>query len=162
MFNQASLNVLLETHQWASRRLMKAIGALSEEQFTQEVGGSFGSIAKTLNHLVGSAELAAAALKGEPWQGLGLERDREVLSQRWEAAEGEIQELVGLVEGPVPFQPPGVPPGLTLTVWQLVHQHVIHGAYHRGQLIHMIRQVGGRPVSTDPAAFHLKESGQIP
>ena len=48
------LRVLFQYNLWADRRLMDACAPLTNEQFTRELGSSFGSVSGTLAHLYGA------------------------------------------------------------------------------------------------------------
>jgi uncharacterized damage-inducible protein DinB len=44
---------LYEYDRWANNRVLQAVSALSAEQFTRNLGGSFGSVRDTLVHIIG-------------------------------------------------------------------------------------------------------------
>lgn len=45
--------MLYEYDRWANRRVLQAVSALSPEQFTRDLGGSFRSVRDTLLHIIG-------------------------------------------------------------------------------------------------------------
>ncbi len=49
--NLQDLRTLLDFHYWARDRVLDAVGALTPEQFTRDMGSSFSSIRDTLVHL---------------------------------------------------------------------------------------------------------------
>jgi len=47
------IQLLFEYDRWANRRVLRAVSALSTEQFTRDLGGSFRSVRNTLVHILG-------------------------------------------------------------------------------------------------------------
>ncbi|MBZ5617526.1 MAG: hypothetical protein LAQ69_02150 [Acidobacteriia bacterium] len=45
--------MLYEYDRWANNRVLRALSALSPEQFTRDLGGSFRSVRDTLVHIIG-------------------------------------------------------------------------------------------------------------
>jgi uncharacterized damage-inducible protein DinB len=48
------IQLLYEYDRWANNRVLRVVSALSAEEFTRELGGSFHSVRGTLVHIVGS------------------------------------------------------------------------------------------------------------
>ena len=51
--NKDDIQLLYEYDRWANNRVLRAVCALCEEQFTRDLGGSFRSVRDTLLHIVG-------------------------------------------------------------------------------------------------------------
>src|SRR5215468_6893717 len=51
--NKQDIQFLFEYDRWANDRVLKAVSALSTEQFTRDLGGSFRSVRDTLVHILG-------------------------------------------------------------------------------------------------------------
>jgi uncharacterized damage-inducible protein DinB len=51
--NKDDIRLLYEYDRWANNRVLQAAGALNDEQFTRDLGGSFGSVRDTLLHIIG-------------------------------------------------------------------------------------------------------------
>ena len=47
------IQLLYEYDRWANNRVLQAVSALSVEQFTRDLGGSFRSVRDTLLHIIG-------------------------------------------------------------------------------------------------------------
>src|SRR5580693_473426 len=47
------IQLLFEYDRWANRRVLRAASALSHEEFTRDLGGSFRSVRNTLVHILG-------------------------------------------------------------------------------------------------------------
>jgi uncharacterized damage-inducible protein DinB len=50
---KADIDLLYECDRWANNRALHAVSALSAEEFTRDLGGSFRSVRDTLVHIVG-------------------------------------------------------------------------------------------------------------
>src|SRR5262245_56239485 len=61
---------LIAFHYWARNRMMDAVEFLSPEQFTREIGGSFGSIRNTVVHTLSAECVWLSRWKGEPLPGM--------------------------------------------------------------------------------------------
>ncbi len=47
------IQLLHEYDRWANNRVLQAVSAMSAEQFTRDLGGSFRSVRDTLVHIIG-------------------------------------------------------------------------------------------------------------
>lgn len=140
---------------WADGQLLEACAALTPEQYTKELGGSFPSLQATVAHLAGAAKLWSLRLAGEPYGGLLPSADipdvctakarlAEAyavfarIAPEWEREPTEIFRFRNIA---------GVDKAI---VRWIVFRHIVnHGSYHRGQIANMLRQLGVKPPSTD-------------
>jgi uncharacterized damage-inducible protein DinB len=160
------IQLLYEYDRWANNRILRAVSALSAEQFTRDLGGSFRSVRDTLVHIIGGEWIWLAYWR-EPSPNSAFVADlrarRDVLfnpdafpnvaavQAKWAEVEKEQSEFVNLVTNEslgemVPFR---------TTQIRLAHlmQHVAnHSTYHRGQVVLMMRQLDAEPLATD---FHV-------
>jgi uncharacterized damage-inducible protein DinB len=160
------IRLLYEYDRWANNRVLRAVSALSPEQFTRDLAGSFRSVRDTLVHIIGGewgwltywkASSHSAAFLADLW-------DRHdalfhpvafpnlaAVRLKWEEVEKEQTEFVSsLTEEALRKMLP-----VRTTQLSLAHlmQHLAnHSMYHRGQVALMMRQVGAEPLPTD---FHL-------
>src|SRR5712664_3422972 len=51
--NKDDIQLMYEYDRWANDRVLRAAAALSEEQFTRDLGGSFRSLRDVLVHIIG-------------------------------------------------------------------------------------------------------------
>jgi uncharacterized damage-inducible protein DinB len=164
--NKDDIQLLYEYDRWANNRVLQAVSALSVEQFTRDLGGSFRSVRDTLLHIVGG-EWGWLAYWKEPSPSVAfiadLRKRREALfhseafpnaaavQRKWAEVEKERAEFVNGVTNEslgkmLPFR---------TTQASLAHlmQHLAnHSTYHRGQVALMMRQLGAKPLATD---FHV-------
>ncbi len=160
------IQLLYEYDRWANNRVLQAVSALSDEQLTRDLGGSFRSVRDTLLHIIGG-EWGWLVYWKEPTPSdafiTDLRRRRDVLfhpeafpnvaavQRKWTEVEKEQAEFVNGVtnealEKMLPFR---------TTQISLAHlmQHLAnHSTYHRGQVALMMRQLGAEPLATD---FHV-------
>ncbi len=153
--------LLFEYNRWANRRTREALGRVSPEQWTRNIGGSYGSLRNTVAHLVASEWVWLSRWKGVSPTGPPFRADAltlENLASEWEPIERETQALVDALEPAIleqhidyantrgqPFSEP---------LWQQFQHLVNHSSYHRGQIVTLLRQLGCEPIGTDLIAFY--------
>lgn len=155
------LSGLVAYNAWANERTRKALGQVSPEQFTLEIGGSHGSLQKTVAHVMASEWVWTRRWRGTsptappfPADTLTLEN----LAPLWQPIERELQAFVeglpaGGLQEPVAYrnlqgQPYSEP------LWQQLQHLVNHSSYHRGQVATLLRQLGAQPIGTDLITFY--------
>ena len=160
------IRLLYEYDRWANKRVLQSATALSPEQFTRDLGGSFRSVRDTIVHII-AGEWIWLQYWSEPFPSSSFLTDlkarREVLfnpetfadiaavQRKWAEVEKEQIEFVNGVTDDflgklVPFRKTQV---------RLAHlmQHLAnHSTYHRGQVSLMLWQLRMEPVATD---FHV-------
>jgi len=164
------IQLLYEYDRWANRRVLQAVSALSPEQFTRDLGGSFRSVRDTLLHIIGGEwgwltywklPSRTSGLLADLWDRhdtlFNPEKfpDFPAVREKWAEVEKEQHAFVDAVtdealENLLPFR---------TTQLSLAHlmQHMInHSTYHRGQLATMLRQLDVKPLPTDFHVFLLE------
>jgi uncharacterized damage-inducible protein DinB len=160
------IQLLYEYDRWANNRVLEAVSALSTEQFTRDLGGSFRSVRDTLVHIIGG-EWGWLAYWKEPTHSAAFLTDLwtrhdalfnpnafpnvAAVQSKWAEVEKEQAEFVNRVtneslEKMLPIR---------TTQVKLAHlmQHLPnHSTYHRGQVALMMRQLDAVPLATD---FHV-------
>lgn len=165
------IQLLYEYDRWANDRILRAASALTPEQFTRDLGGSFRSIGATLVHLIGG-EWGWLTYWKEPshtpefLSALWERHDTlfhpdafpnfTAVESKWKEVEKEQAEFVSLLteealETLLPIRTTQV------TLAHLMQHLVNHSTYHRGQVAMMLRQLGAKPLPTDFTAF-LREA----
>jgi uncharacterized damage-inducible protein DinB len=164
--NKDDIQLLYEYGRWANNRVLQAASALSAEQFTRDLGGSFRSVRDTLVHII-AGEWGWLVYWKEPYHSPAFLADlrsrRDALFNpdafpnvaavrlKWAEVEKEQTEFVNcLTNGALEKMLP-----IRKTQVKLVHlmQHLSnHSTYHRGQVALMMRQLGAEPLATD---FHV-------
>ncbi len=160
------IQLLYEYDRWANNRVLQSVSALSSEQFTRDLGGSFRSVRDTVVHIIGgewgwlkywkepspnSAFLAALRTRREALFSRGAFPNVNAVRLKWAEVEKEQVEFVNRVtneslEAMVPFRDTQV------KLAQLMQHLANHSTYHRGQVALMMRQLNAEPLATD---FHV-------
>jgi uncharacterized damage-inducible protein DinB len=147
-------------NRWQNENLYSAAERLSDAGRRRERGAFFGSIHKTLNHLLWGDQMWMSRLTGSPrppveiadsgslyadWTALKAERayfDRTIIDwadtieSSWLAAEMTYYSVA-------------VQRDVTQQHWVLVTHLFNHQTHHRGQVHCMLTQAGGKPSDTD-------------
>jgi uncharacterized damage-inducible protein DinB len=146
------LNLLLDYNYWARDRLLEAVDALSTEQFTRDMGNSFGSVRDTIAHICDAEFIWLSRWKGQQPTGFrSSDRIPDLAAARkeWAELENGVREVVGnLGAGGVQrtFEYRDFKGAARSDVFRETLQHVVnHGSYHRGQVTTMLRQLGAAP-----------------
>jgi uncharacterized damage-inducible protein DinB len=151
---------------WATERTLESVAALSEELYRKDLGSSHGGIHGTLVHLYGAGLTWLQRWKGRsasPAVSVAEVPTLRVLAGLWKDNRSELDDFVrGITDAalaaPLPYADrKGNPHAEPL--FQQMLQVVNHGSYHRGQVVTMLRQVGGTPTATDLIMFYRTRMG---
>ena len=146
-------------NRWANAELLAAASALSNVDLERPLGTSHGSLFGTLLHILWGEWLwlgrwqQAAPQVPDPLSARTLSE----LKSSWSAFEGSQEAFLLAVREPdlhriISYEnPPG-------TTWSYSLQHMLqhvanHSAYHRGQVVSLLRQLGAQPPPTDFLVF---------
>ena len=152
---------------WANRRLLDACGALSNDQFTRDLGSSFRSVRDTLAHILGAQWLWLERFHGRSHASIPSADqypDLASLRARWTQFESELLSYVnGLsaadLERSFDYKDIKGTPHNNL-LWQTLQHLANHSTYHRGQVTTLLRQLGAKPVGTDMIGFYRERAAQ--
>ena len=163
----ASIQALYDYNRWANTRTLDAAAALSQDQFTRDMGNSFGSVRDTLAHILGAEWIWLERWKGASPRGLWKAEDfpnLDSLRSRCAIIETEraeflrtqaarrLEEVISYINTR----------GQTFAypLWQMLVHVANHSTYHRGQVATLLRQLGAKPQSTDFLEYYdIKDSG---
>ena len=164
------IKLLYEYDRWANHRVFEAASALSAEQFTRDLGGSFRSVRDTLVHII-AGEWGWLAYWNEPVPDSAFLADLKrrldalfnpdafpnfaAVRSKWAEVEKVPVEFVNRVtneslEKMLPFRTTQVRLG------HLMQHLANHSTYHRGQVALMMRQLDAEPLPTDFHVFLLE------
>ncbi len=160
------IQLLFDFDRWANRRVLRAVSALSAEQYTRDLGGSFRSIRNTLVHILGGewgwlTYWKEAAPSSTFLTDLWARHDTlfnpiafpdvATVQRRWTEVEKEQADFLNSLTNE--FLEERLPVRTTQISLAHLMQHLAnHSTYHRGQLALMLRLLGAEPLATD---FHL-------
>lgn len=134
---------------------------LSQEQFTQGVGYSHGSIRDQIVHLMSADDYWFSGLRGitrpEPLNPMDF-NDRQILRTRWDSIEQSMRDYLAQVRDEMLFEKPftdGEDPDLLL--WQALLHVANHGTDHRAQILRLLNDLGVETTSQD-YIFYIYET----
>ena len=161
------LRFLFQYNLWADLRILDACAALTNEQFTRNLGSSFGSVCDTLVHLYGAEWVWNERFQGRSPSSLPSasaysdlasvrpkleEMDRYYIDYVSKLTAEDLQRVLRYKSfAGDEFSNP---------LWQSLHQLTNHGSYHRGQIVTLLRQLGVKPVSTDLIGFYREQAAR--
>lgn len=147
-------------HHWATDRVLDAFATVSIERLDRTWGGSFGSGSALLRHVVGVERLwldrwlgnsprtlpdfppttSGAGFRDE-WKKVKAEQQGflDQLTSAQLAADLAYVNMKGVRS--------------TYAFGEVLRHNVNHGTYHRGQLVHLLRDLGESAPSTDYLLF---------
>jgi uncharacterized damage-inducible protein DinB len=166
------IQLLFEYDRWANNRVLQAASALTAEQFTRDLSGSFRSVRDTLVHIIGGewgwltywkepspspVFLADLWTRHDTLFNPNAFPDVAAVQLKWAEVEREQAEFVSQMtnESLETLLP------VRTTQISLAHlmQHLAnHSTYHRGQVALMLRQLHAEPLATDFHVFLLQRA----
>ena len=159
------LRVLYQYNLWADLRTLDACASLTSEQFTRNLGSSFGSIRDTLAHLYSAEWVWNERIQGRsPTTGVSGTMFPDFASVRAKLEEMDhyyidfVSKLTPQDLDRVVHYKGFTGDAFSNPVWQSLHTIANHASYHRGQVVTMLRQLGVKPVSTDLIAFYREQA----
>lgn len=157
------LSSLYAYSEWANARVLSALRALPEGDYTREMGGGWPSLRATFVHLASATNAWAKRFTGTDVTKLHTEEelpDLESAIALLAAAEAELSAFVaGLSEEQrdrtftwknLKGEPKSAP------FWVVLRHVVNHASYHRGQISSMVRRLGGKPLPTDMVLWGIE------
>ncbi len=137
-----------------NRKLWENAASLSQEQFTQHVDYSRGSVRDQIAHLMDCDETWFSELAGlEPSSPLAPADldDRNILRARWNTIEKLMRDYLANLQDDMLFSTPIQEPeeDKDLIVWQVLLHVVNHGTDHRAQLLRVLNDMGVKTTSQD-------------
>jgi uncharacterized damage-inducible protein DinB len=154
------LRMHLEYSRWASARLLKAAGTVSDTELRRDFATAYRSVIGTLAHVYGGDRVWLARVRGDAPQVLPGEEfhDLERLLPAWQAVSD------GWLEWARPLTDEDCLRGLSYRdlkgnpwvtpLWQVVMHVVNHATHHRGQVAGFLRAMGHQPPSLDLIAYY--------
>jgi uncharacterized damage-inducible protein DinB len=151
-----TIRQLLDYNRWANQKMLGAVGTLAPEKFIRNLGSSFGSVRDTLVHTMWAEWLWLMR-----WQGKSPREifdpqaypDLASLRDRWSVINSDQVSFVSALTDA------SLEKVLSYTnmkaevwsypLWQMVYHTINHSAYHRGQIVTMLRQLESDVATTD-------------
>ena len=151
---------LFDYHHWAADKLFEALGDVSAADLDKPWGGSFKTARALLRHIVAAEQLWLERFGGSSPRTMpefpATHAGADFLAE-WRKVKAREKEFVsGLTAAKLGTNLDYVNMKGESHSWPLeeVLTHVVnHGTYHRGQLSHLLRDLGRPGVSTDYVAW---------
>ena len=150
--------VLARYGRWMNERMYAAVKSMSNVERTRDRGAFFGSIHRTLSHLVWADSIWLARFTGASYAerayGADLFDDFEALAAAREIADTAMLAWAGQLEPPwlaSPLEYRSASDGRLrrLPAWIAAAHLFNHATHHRGQLTTLMKQAGVDPGVTD-------------
>jgi uncharacterized damage-inducible protein DinB len=128
------------------------ITSLSDEQFTQAVNYSHGSVQDQILHLMSVDEAWFSDLRGvelpEAEDPAGF-RDRESIRAHWDRVEQDMRAYLAGLRDDILFDKPLEGEDKDLILWQVLLHVVNHGTDHRAQILRNLNDLGIETIYQD-------------
>jgi uncharacterized damage-inducible protein DinB len=158
--NSDYARTLVDYHYWARDRMLEAVLALGDDEYTRALGSSFSSVRDTLQHTYGAEVVWLCRWQGEsPTSFPGaMPPSAAGLREAWQAHEVAFRAFVTALDDAglqavVHYRLFSGAEGES-PIWQMLAHVVNHATYHRGQVTTLLRQLGvAAPASTDMIGY---------
>jgi len=160
MIDQAYVQRMARYNRWQNQNLYGVADTLGDEERRHERGAFFGSIHKTLSHLLWADQIWMSRFSDVPkpkgsipesvslfpdWN--GLKRERAAFDETMIAWADRLD--AAWLAGDLAWYSGAAKRDVTKPKWVLVAHMFNHGTHHRGQVHCMLTQAGGKPHATD-------------
>lgn len=144
---------------WANHRILEAVAPLQPEELDRQLGGSFGSLRATLVHTLGADWIWLRRWRGQAasplpeWDTSSTDAIRSLWEGIMDERDAFLSDLdADSLERPLHYTNLSGAP-FTAPLGELLLHVVNHATYHRGQAVHLLRQLGHRAPATDLVVF---------
>lgn len=158
MITPAYCQLLARYGRWMNERLYAALAPLPDEERKRDRGAFFGSIHRTLNHLVWADRIWLSRFTGEPYgvpaYGADLYDDFDVLARERASADTRILDWAGSLAtewlgSTIEYRSAADGRVRQLPAWVAAVHLFNHATHHRGQLTTLMKQAHIEPGITD-------------
>jgi uncharacterized damage-inducible protein DinB len=160
MIDRAYVQRMARYNRWQNENVYGVADRLSDEERRRERGAFFGSIHKTLSHLLWADHIQMSRFANMPRPEAGIPESVSLFPD-WDALKEERARFDGAIIGWADAVDPSWLAGdhtyysgatkreLTKPCWVLVTHMFNHQTHHRGQVHCLLTQAGGQPSDTD-------------
>jgi uncharacterized damage-inducible protein DinB len=126
---------------------------LSQQQFTQPVAYSLGSVRNQVVHLMSVDDIWFSPLRGleiPEWRDPDDFEDRNLLRAEWDTVEQNMRAYLANLRDEMLFEKPFAEgEDKDLVLWQVLLHVVNHGTDHRAQVLRVLNDLGVKTTSQD-------------
>ena len=160
MIDRAYVQRMARYNRWQNENLYGVADRLSDEERRKERGAFFGSIHKTLSHLLWADRIQMSRFTDVPRPPVGIPESVSLYPD-WNALKHERAGFDGTIivwadavdtswlATDLTYYSGAIKRELTKPRWVLVAHMFNHQTHHRGQVHCLLTQAGGRPHDTD-------------
>ena len=150
--------LLARYNRWMNERMYAAAAALPDEERKRDRGAFFGSIHRTLNHILWGDRMWLGRFTGEPCTvtayGADMFDEFATLAREREITDTRILDWAGRLSadwlaGPIEYRAASDGKLRRAPAWIAATHLFQHATHHRGQLSTLLRQAGQDPGVTD-------------
>lgn len=155
---------------WANRTVYEAVGKLDDDAYRKDLGAFFGSLHRTLNHLLCADRIWLKRFTGTGEAPTGLDTIlHDDFAGLWTARQAEDARIIAYIDGleedaiarDFTYTPVTNPTLITHSLGPALTHVFNHQTHHRGQCHAMLTMVGGPSVSLDLIYFVRTEGEQF-
>jgi uncharacterized damage-inducible protein DinB len=137
-------------NRWVNHQIYEAAAVLSDEDRRRELGGAFGSVHGTLQHLIVADRVWLRRFRRQPLTAV-TDQDRQVTFEElrvWRLeTDSDLEQWAALLdpdfyEQPFSFTSVVYKRARTVPGWAAVLHVFNHQTHHRGQVMTLLRQLG--------------------
>ena len=158
MVTPAYCQLLARYNRWMNERLYAVVGAFDDAERKRDRGAFFGSMHRTLNHILWADRAWVGRFTGEPFTAKAfgadlfagfdeLAREREITDTKILGWAGQLTPQ--WLESPLEYRAASDGRLRRMPGWVAAAHLFNHSTHHRGQLTTLIKQAGGDPGATD-------------
>lgn len=152
---------------WADLRCLDAAATVPEAGYHKELGFSFGTVHKTLLHMMGAQDVWVGRWKGDSarvFPTIDTFPTLESVRLRWQAVHAEllgfvVEQTDESLMRRIDYTRNHVAHSNVL--WHVINHCADHANFHRGQLNSLIKLAGGEPAGTMHVDYRRRQEGQI-
>ena len=160
MIDRAYVQRMARYNRWQNENLYGVADTLSDDERRKERGAWFGSIHKTLSHLLWADRIWMSRFADWPKQTVGIPGSVSLFPD-WDNLKAERKDSdaklidwadtldAAWIEGDLTWLSGAINREVSKPRWQLLLHFFNHQTHHRGQVHAMLTQAGGRPHDTD-------------
>lgn len=151
---------------WANLRILDTAAGISEEQFLEEVGPSYGSLRNTFVHTMGGQWIWLERWKGSSPSTM-MDRvdfpDLDSIRTRWDEIESDTHQYLSRMqqdqlEEVLSYTTTEGKPG-AFPLWQLIVHQANHQTQHRSEAAVMLTNFGHSPGNMDLMVYLSEMKG---
>ena len=156
---------LFQFDEWATERTLESVSNLSDGKYHDDLKSSHGGIHGTLLHIYSADMIWFQRWKGTPSSTSVVQEipNLDSLKTHWKEYRISLNNYLRSLTEEILTAPLSYADSKgnkhAEPLYQQMQQVINHASYHRGQIVTMLRQLGGKPQATDIILFYRTRQG---